>query len=81
MTSFCWGFTKDIMLDKYVSVNNLKVSERLLTFVNSDLLKNLDISPDNFWVGFDKYVHELAPLNKELIKIRETLQKKNRRLA
>ena len=32
--------------------------------------------PEKFWLGFDKAVHELAPKNKELIKIREDLQKK-----
>ncbi|MDC3249632.1 malate synthase G, partial [Candidatus Pelagibacter sp.] len=30
----------------------------------------------NFWLEFDKAVHILAPKNKELIKIRENLQKK-----
>jgi malate synthase len=64
------------MSSKYVSVNNLKVSETLLSFVNNELLKNTDISPKNFWLGFDKAVHELAPKNKELINIREDLQKK-----
>jgi malate synthase len=54
----------------------LKVSEELLSFVNNELLKDTDISPEKFWLGFDKAVHELAPKNKELIKIRENLQKK-----
>jgi malate synthase len=54
----------------------LKVSEELLSFVNDELLKDTDISPEKFWLGFDKAVHELAPKNKELIKIRENLQKK-----
>ena len=29
---------------------------------------------ENFWDGFDKCVHELAPKNKELLEIREKLQ-------
>ncbi len=64
------------MSTKYSSINNLKVSEKLLTFVNNELLKDLNISPDEFWIGFDNAIHELAPKNKELIKTRENLQKK-----
>ena len=63
-------------MSKYQSVNNLKISEELLSFVNDELLKEIDISPKEFWSGFDKAVHELAPKNRELIKIREDLQKK-----
>ena len=67
---------KDIMQTKYHNVNNLKVSEQMLDFVNNDLLKETNISPEKFWLGFDKVIHELAPKNVELIKIRENLQKK-----
>jgi malate synthase len=64
------------MQEKYINVNNLKVSEKLLNFVNDELLKDTEISPDSFWEGFDKVVHELAPKNKELLDIRDQLQKK-----
>ena len=64
------------MRSKYHSVNNLKVSEELLLFVNNELFNGTDISPEKFWKDFDKAVHELAPKNKELIDFRETLQKK-----
>ena len=64
------------MSNNYVSINNLKVSEILLSFVNDELLKDTAISPEKFWSGFDKTVHELAPRNKELINIRKDLQKK-----
>ena len=64
------------MPDKYHSINNLKVSEKLLNFVNDDLLEGTGVSPENFWLGFDKAVHELAPKNKELIQIRKNLQTK-----
>ncbi len=64
------------MTTKYHSVNNLKVSEELLLFVNNELFKGTDISPEKFWKDFDNAVHELAPKNKELIDFRETLQKK-----
>ncbi len=64
------------MASKYHSINNLKVSEELLLFVNNELFNSTDISPEKFWKDFDKAVHELAPKNKELIDFRETLQKK-----
>ena len=64
------------MSKNYQNVNNLKISEELLSFVNKELLKDLDISPEKFWEGFDNAVHDLAPQNKELIQIRENLQKK-----
>ncbi len=60
----------------YQSVNNLKVSEKLLNFINNELLKDTKITPEKFWSGFDKAVHELTPKNKELLEIRENLQKK-----
>ena len=64
------------MTDNYQNINNLKISKNLLEFVNNELLKDLNISADKFWSGFDKTVHELAPKNKKLLKIREELQKK-----
>ena len=65
-----------VMKDKYTKINNLSVSNVLLEFVNNELLEDTKISPEDFWEGFDKAVHELATKNKELIQIREDLQKK-----
>ena len=64
------------MKEKYKIINNLSVSESLLNFVNNELLTRTKIKKENFWKGFDKYVHELAHKNKELLEIREKLQKK-----
>ena len=64
------------MRKNYQNIHSLKVSEELLSFVNNELLKDLDITSENFWLGFDNVVHELAPKNKELLEIREILQKK-----
>ena len=64
------------MPTKYQKIHNLKVSEELLSFVNDELLKSADISSDKFWLGFDKAVHELSPINKKLVKTRDDLQKK-----
>ena len=64
------------MSSKYVNIKKLKVSDTLLSFVNNELLKDTNISPDKFWSGFDKAVHDLAPQNKKLLETRENLQKK-----
>ncbi len=70
------GLIRSDMQEKYIDIQNLKVSEKLLNFINDELLKNTEITPENFWKGFDQTVHELAPRNKELLKIRDELQKK-----
>ena len=64
------------MKEQYTKIHNLSVSNKLLNFVNEELLKDTNISSEKFWEGFDQVVHELAPKNKELLKIREDLQKK-----
>ena len=64
------------MKEKYIKIENLSVSEKLLNFVNNELLPGTKIKQNAFWKGFSKYVHELAPKNKKLLEIREKLQKK-----
>ena len=36
--------------------------------------RDTNVGSDEFWKGFNKVVHELAPKNKKLLEIRETLQ-------
>ena len=64
------------MQEKYININKLKVSESLSKFVKDELLKDTNISSDDFWLGFEKTVEELEPKNRQLINFRETLQKK-----
>ena len=64
------------MQEKYIKINSFKVSESLAKFIDEELLKDIDITPENFWSGFEKSVNELTPKNKELINFRENLQKK-----
>ncbi len=64
------------MREKYIKINNLQVSEKLSKFVDDELLVKTNISPENFWLGLEKTLDELAPKNRELIKLRENLQKK-----
>jgi len=64
------------MQEKYIKINNLQVSEKLSNFVSDELLKNTNVSSENFWLGLEKTLDELAPKNKKLINFREELQKK-----
>ena len=64
------------MKEQYTKIHNLSVSNKLLNFVNEELLKDTNISSEKFWEGFDRVVHELAPKNKDLLVMREDLQKK-----
>ncbi|WP_440928202.1 malate synthase G [Candidatus Pelagibacter sp.] len=64
------------MQEKYIKIHNLQVSQKLLNFVKDELLKNTNISVENFWLGLEKTLDELVPKNKELIRFREELQKK-----
>jgi malate synthase len=44
--------------------------------LNNEALPETGINTDNFWSKFDEAVHQLAPINKKLIKTREETQKK-----
>ena len=63
------------MKEKYIKVKDLSVSEKLANFINSKLLPGTKISKERFWSGFNKYIHELSPKNKNLIEKREKIQK------
>ena len=64
------------MAKKYVSLGRLSIASVLLNFVNNELLPNTGVNKRKFWKGLDKYSHELALKNKNLIEVREILQKK-----
>ena len=62
------------MREQYIKIHNLSVAKELSDFVKNELLLDTNVGSDEFWKGFDKVVHELAPKNKKLLEIRETLQ-------
>ena len=61
--------------EKFARIYDLSVSRVLLSFINKELLPGTKISKNHFWRGFSKSVHELAKKNRELIEIREKIQK------
>ncbi len=64
------------MTANYQTIGGLKVEEKLLEFINTELLEGTDVNTKNFWLEFDKAIHDLTPKNKELLAIRKELQKK-----
>ena len=62
------------MNDSFIKINTLSVSKNLADFVKNELLAGLDVNEKIFWDGFDKSINELAPINKKLLEVRETLQ-------
>jgi len=61
--------------EQYININNLSVSKILFDFINKELLRNIRVNKNKFWSGFSKALEDLVPKNKELIEIREKLQK------
>jgi malate synthase len=59
-----------------IEINGLKVSSTLFEFINKEVIPGTNIKSDDFWSKFEKIVHELAPINKDLIEKREIIQKK-----
>tara|TARA_Y100000817_G_C16860534_1_gene545589 strand:+ start:1337 stop:3481 length:2145 start_codon:yes stop_codon:yes gene_type:complete len=59
-----------------IEKNGLKISTKLFDFINNEVIPGTNIKIDEFWNSFSKAVDELAPINKDLIKTREKIQKK-----
>ncbi len=60
----------------YIELHGLKVDALLVDFISQHALPGLDISEQQFWSGFAKIIHDLAPENRALLKIRDELQSK-----
>ncbi len=58
----------------FIEKKGLKISSILFDFVNKEIIPGTDIQTDKFWDGFEKSVHQLAPINKRLVEKRETIQ-------
>tara|TARA_B100000579_G_C22745366_1_gene811222 strand:- start:552 stop:1211 length:660 start_codon:yes stop_codon:yes gene_type:complete len=59
-----------------IEKNGLKVDSKIVEFINREAIPGTDIKIDSFWENFATVVHELAPINQDLIKKREIIQKK-----
>ena len=59
-----------------IDKNGLKISSKLFDFINNEAIPGTGIKIEEFWNNFEKTVHELAPINKNLIEKREIIQNK-----
>ena len=62
------------MADKYITKGSLSVSTDLELFLKSEVLPGLDLSEEHFWISLEQIIAEFHPRNKELLKIRESMQ-------
>ena len=61
---------------KKIKVNNINVDDKLYNFINDEVLPGTNIDSKYFWKEFDKVIHELSPINQNLIKKRSYIKKK-----
>lgn len=59
-----------------VQAGGLQVAKVLYDFVNNEALPGTGLQADEFWAGFDRIVHDLAPRNRSLLEKRDELQAK-----
>ena len=57
-----------------VRVGQSQVAVELHAFVENEVLPGLDLANDAFWRDFDALLHDLAPVNRNLLARREALQ-------
>ena len=57
-----------------VRVGRSQVAVELHDFVENEVLPDLDLASDAFWRDFDALLHDLAPVNRDLLLRREALQ-------
>jgi malate synthase len=60
----------------YVKAGNLQVAVELYEFINSEVLPGTGVDQEQFWSGLGSLVQELAPRNRELLKVRDEIQEK-----
>ncbi|WP_065760753.1 malate synthase G [Pseudomonas defluvii] len=63
-------------MTEHVQVGGLQVAKVLFDFVNNEAIPGTGINAEQFWVGAEKIINDLAPKNKALLAKRDDLQAK-----
>ncbi|WP_122314334.1 malate synthase G [Pseudomonas cichorii] len=58
----------------FIKCQRLKVAVNLQRFIDEEVLPGTGLDREEFWEGFDTLVHDLAPLNRDLLAERDRLQ-------
>ncbi|MBX8495869.1 malate synthase G [Pseudomonas cichorii] len=58
----------------FIKCQRLKVAVTLQRFIDEEVLPGTGLDREAFWEGFDELVHDLAPLNRDLLAERDRLQ-------
>ncbi len=66
---------QDPKMSQYSNKSTLQVDRILATFIEQDVLPELSIPASSFWQSFADLIHELTPINNDLLDEREALQK------
>jgi malate synthase len=56
------------------TIHGLQVAAELKTFIDEQVLPGTGVDTADFWAGFDRIVHELAPKNAALLAERDRIQ-------
>ena len=59
-----------------IEAGGLQVDKTLHDFINDEALPGTGVSPEAFWSGLDRLVHDLSLRNHELLAKRDDLQRR-----
>ncbi|MFS0785850.1 malate synthase G [Shouchella sp. 1P09AA] len=58
----------------YKQIGNLQVATTLHEFIEQEVLEGINVKSALFWNGFEQIIHDLAPVNQQLLEEREWFQ-------
>jgi len=63
-------------MSERVDHSNLRIAKPIFDLVTERIIPGTDIEPAQFWSDFSAIIEDLAPVNRQLLEIREQLQSK-----